>query len=116
MNSYALRVMDPDGSAVRSLDLAGWPIPGASSPDGRTRAVSHSQNGRASLWLVSIASGEKRELLSEGRLVGHELLAGRQMAGAGKSEHVEVRDSTCPDWHRSRCTRRAKSSSFRPGG
>ena len=72
---YELRVMNADGSGVRTLGWAGvlgyYVRPGAWSSDGRLLAVSHYDvAGLKSLHVVTVSSGEKRELIPAGRIIG----------------------------------------------
>lgn len=68
---YELRLMNADGSGVRTI---GWPggdgyvVPLAWSPDGATVATAfYASDGRVSLFLVSVVSGEKKELIPPGQ-------------------------------------------------
>jgi Periplasmic component of the Tol biopolymer transport system len=66
-SAYELRIMNSDGTGVRSLGwpAAGWVVPLAWSPDGaQILARVRPLNGLTSLYLVNAASGERREIVS----------------------------------------------------
>jgi Tol biopolymer transport system component len=71
---YELRLMNTDGTNVRTLGWAGTPgyvVPHAWSADGKMLlAAPYDVKGLKSLYVVSVPSGEKRELIPPGRFLG----------------------------------------------
>ncbi|MBI2684934.1 MAG: PD40 domain-containing protein [Acidobacteria bacterium] len=68
---YELRLMNSDGSGVRTIGWAGgegYPVPLAWSPDGITLATAfYGADGLFSLYLISLSTGERKELVAPGQ-------------------------------------------------
>jgi Tol biopolymer transport system component len=65
---HEIRVMNADGTNVRVLcEKPGWLIAQAWSKDGKLLGVTHyDRQGRQSVYIVSVATGEMRELIAPG--------------------------------------------------
>lgn len=67
---YEVRVMNADGSGVRTLGWKGgngYPVPACWSPDGKTVLVmDYRTDGKAALFAVDAASGQSAELMAPG--------------------------------------------------